>query len=189
MAVLPFLSIIFSFNFYFEIASGNAFSSVIKSTEMNNLQTYIIHVKQLEGRVFAQSEDRESWYRSFLPTTTASSDKQPQMVYSYHNVISGFVARLTQKEVRAMEEKDGFVSANPERILHLQTKNTPNFLGLHQQIGFWKESNFGKGVIIGVLDSGILPSHPSFSDMQECHHLLLNGKGGVILTCWTVTTN
>ncbi len=159
-----FLSIIFSFNFYFEIASGNAFSSVIKSTEMNNLQTYIIHVKQLEGRVFAQSEDRESWYRSFLPTTTASSDKQPQMVYSYHNVISGFVARLTQKEVRAMEEKDGFVSANPERILHLQTKNTPNFLGLHQQIGFWKESNFGKGVIIGVLDSGILPSHPSFSD-------------------------
>ncbi|RVX09005.1 Subtilisin-like protease SBT1.2 [Vitis vinifera] len=30
-------------------------------------------------------------------------------------------------------------------------------------MGFWKESNFGKGVIIGVLDSGVLPSHPSFS--------------------------
>ncbi|GLT62914.1 hypothetical protein SLA2020_355160 [Shorea laevis] len=30
--------------------------------------------------------------------------------------------------------------------------------------GFWNGSNFGKGVIIGVLDSGILPNHPSFSD-------------------------
>lgn len=37
-------------------------------------------------------------------------------------------------------------------------------MGLQQNVGFWKESNYGKGVIIGVLDSGILPNHPSFSD-------------------------
>lgn len=152
------------FNFYFEIACGSAVSSVTKGTDMSNLQTYIIHVEQPEGRVLAQSDDRESWHRSFLPTTTASSEKQPRMLYSYQNVISGFAARLTQEEVRAMAEKDGFMSAQPERILHPQTTHTPNFLGLHQQLGFWKESNFGKGVILGVLDGGVLPSHPSFSD-------------------------
>ncbi|XP_059442023.1 subtilisin-like protease 4 [Corylus avellana] len=164
MAALPFLSLIFMFIFYNEIACGSAVSSVTKATDMSNLQNYIIHVKQPEGRVFAQAEDHESWHRSFLPTTTASSDTQPRMLYSYRNVISGFSARLTQEEVKAMEEKDGFMSAHPERILHPQTTHTPNFLGLHQQLGFWKESNFGRGVIIGVLDGRVLPSHPSFSD-------------------------
>jgi hypothetical protein len=136
MAVLPFLSLIFMFILYNEIACGSAVSSVTKATDMSNLQNYIIHVKQPEGRVFAQSEDRESWHCSFLPTTTANLDKQSRMLYSYQNVISGFSARLTQEEVRAMEEKDGFMSAHPERILHPQPTHTPNFLGLHQQLGF-----------------------------------------------------
>uniref|UniRef100_A0A2K2B5Q1 Uncharacterized protein n=1 Tax=Populus trichocarpa TaxID=3694 RepID=A0A2K2B5Q1_POPTR len=112
----------------------------------------------------AEFEDLESWYQSFLPVSTASSEKQQRMLYAYQNVMSGFAARLTQEEVKSMEEKDGFLSARPERILHLQTTHTPRFLGLHQELGFWKESNFGKGVIIGVLDGGIFPSHPSFSD-------------------------
>ncbi|KAL2516803.1 Subtilisin-like protease SBT1.2 [Abeliophyllum distichum] len=62
-----------------------------------------------------------------------------------------------------MKQKDGFISAHPERVLHPLTTHTPSFLGLHQEMGFWKQSNFGKGVIIGVLDGGIFPSHPSFS--------------------------
>ncbi|CBI34782.3 unnamed protein product, partial [Vitis vinifera] len=62
-----------------------------------------------------------------------------------------------------MENMDGFISASPEKMLPLLTTHSPDFLGLHQEMGFWKESNFGKGVIIGVLDSGVLPSHPSFS--------------------------
>jgi subtilisin family serine protease len=35
---------------------------------------------------------------------------------------------------------------------------------LQQDFGFWKDSNYGQGVIIGVLDTGIFPNHPSFSD-------------------------
>lgn len=35
---------------------------------------------------------------------------------------------------------------------------------MNQNLGFWKDSNYGKGLIIGVLDSEIIPNHPSFSD-------------------------
>ncbi|XVF13247.1 hypothetical protein REPUB_Repub08aG0192100 [Reevesia pubescens] len=63
-----------------------------------------------------------------------------------------------------MRTKKGFISARPQRILRKQTTHTPRFLGLHQELGIWKESNFGKGVIIGVLNGGVLPTHPSFSD-------------------------
>ena len=44
------------------------------------------------------------------------------------------------------------------------TTHSLNFLGLHQGFGIWKESNFGKGVIIRVLDTGVWPDHPSCSD-------------------------
>ncbi|KAK4338342.1 hypothetical protein RND71_042829 [Anisodus tanguticus] len=63
-----------------------------------------------------------------------------------------------------MEQKDGFVAARVEKTLALHTIHTPNFLGLYQNMGFWKESNYGMGVIIGLLDTGINPGHPSFSD-------------------------
>ncbi|WMV40140.1 hypothetical protein MTR67_033525 [Solanum verrucosum] len=63
-----------------------------------------------------------------------------------------------------MEKKPVFISAQPQRILSLHMTHTPSFLGLQQYSGLWRDSNYGKGVIIGVLDTGISPDHPSFSD-------------------------
>ncbi|CAK9135934.1 unnamed protein product [Ilex paraguariensis] len=116
------------------------------------------------NQVLTNSEDLESWYQSFLPATTTSSNETPHIIYSYRNVATGFAARLSPEDVKAMEKKDGFLAARPQELLSLHTTHTPNFLGLHQNLGFWDSSNYGKGVIIGVLDTGIHPSHPSFND-------------------------
>ncbi|CAN6723336.1 unnamed protein product [Malus baccata var. baccata] len=161
MAVMPFLTLIFILSFCYVTAQKKELSPA--TTKTSNLQTYIVHVRQPEGRVFAQTEDLKSWHESFLPVTTASADEPPRLLYSYQEVISGFAARLTQNEVKAMQEMDGFVAAYPQRVFRRKTTHTPYFLGLHQQTGIWKDSNFGKGVIIGVLDGGIEPNHPSFS--------------------------
>ncbi|KAG8380852.1 hypothetical protein BUALT_Bualt06G0059600 [Buddleja alternifolia] len=63
-----------------------------------------------------------------------------------------------------METKPGFVSARPQTTIPLHTTHSPNFLGLNQNMGFWRDSNYGRGVIIGVQDTGINPNHPSFND-------------------------
>ncbi|MCD7446991.1 hypothetical protein HAX54_020769 [Datura stramonium] len=136
-------------------------------------EIYIVHVENPETQISTQSSsmDLESYYLSFLPksTTTAissSGNEEPaSIIYSYHNVMKGFAARLTASQVKEMEKKQGFVSAQPQRILSLHTTHTPSFLGLQQDLGVWKDSNYGKGVIIGVIDSGIFPDHPSFSDV------------------------
>ncbi|TKY55371.1 Subtilisin protease SBT1.7 [Spatholobus suberectus] len=154
-----FIALTFALSFHIHFAQGSELPPATSSSK-----TYIIHVKRPQDRTLAQSEDLESWYHSFMPPTIMRSEEQPRMIYSYRNVMSGFAARLTEEELRAVEKKNGFISAHPERILHPQTTHTPQFLGLQQHTGLWKESNFGKGVIIGVLDSGITPDNPSFSD-------------------------
>ncbi|KAL8053716.1 hypothetical protein ABFX02_05G091200 [Erythranthe guttata] len=125
-----------------------------------NLGVYIVYVDP------AQSDDLETFYDSFLPTTsnvTSNSDDQPRILYRYRHVFSGFAAKLSAADVEAMRQKKGFISAQPERMLQLHTTHSPNFLGLNQNTGLWKKSNYGKGVIIGMVDSAVATSHPSFS--------------------------
>ncbi|CAI9095704.1 OLC1v1031700C1 [Oldenlandia corymbosa var. corymbosa] len=144
-----------------------------------SLKTYIIHVEspnQFDGSTqfsttsSVSNEDLDSWYLSFMPkrpimeASSSSTKEAPRLIYSYHNILTGFAAKLSAEDVKSMEKKAGFISATPQKILPLHTTHTPNFLGLYQNTGFWKDSNFGKGVIIGMLDTGIMPDHPSFSD-------------------------
>ncbi|KAJ0555608.1 putative cucumisin [Helianthus annuus] len=133
---------------------------VTKETE-----TYIVKLHSLHDHTFAETQDLESWYNKFLLHTNALDlDEKPQMVYAYRNVLKGFAAKMTVEQAREIEKLDGALLVRPQRVLSLHTTHTPNFLGLHQNLGFWRDSNYGKGIIIGVLDTGITPGHPSFDD-------------------------
>ncbi|XP_027084373.1 subtilisin-like protease [Coffea arabica] len=162
IALMAISTLIWTFSFHFlaTIASD--------LPPMSSLETYIVHVEAPDAEMVRESsEDLESWYSSFLSTTTASSNDEglpSRLVYSYYNVFTGFAARLSEGEVKQMEKKKGFISAQPQQKLSLHTTHSPAFLGLQQNMGFWEESNYGKGVIIGVIDTGITPDHPSFSD-------------------------
>lgn len=137
-------------------------ASKAESEKKSNLQTYIVHVKKPEDVSSLESQELHSWYQSFLPKETSNKDR---MVFSYRNVVSGFAVKLTAEEAKDLQEKEEIVSARPERILTLHTTHTPSFLGLKEgSSGLWKDSNFGEGVIVGVVDTGIYPFHPSFSD-------------------------
>ncbi|XP_065858092.1 subtilisin-like protease [Euphorbia lathyris] len=128
----------------------------ISEATIQTQETYIVLLEKPEGRDFTEFKNLDTWYHSFLET--------PRLLHSYRHVVTGFAAKLTAEQAKSMETREELVLIRPQRMIPLHTTRTPSFLGLEQNLGFWKSSDYGKGMIIGLIDSGITPNHPSFSD-------------------------
>ncbi|OAY70953.1 Subtilisin-like protease SBT1.2 [Ananas comosus] len=131
--------------------------------DVTQRRTYIVHVRPPENSTMSRFEDLMNWYKSFLPAATTNSTDS-RFIYAYSEAIIGFAANLTEDEVKDMEKNDNFLKAYPDRVLPLLTTRTPDFLGLQTDDGPWRNYGMGKGIIIGLLDTGITPDHPSFGD-------------------------
>ncbi|KAK8962923.1 Subtilisin-like protease [Platanthera guangdongensis] len=128
----------------------------------NDMQIYIIDVEKHQQHDLLSDEDLESWHASFLPNSTLDSGA-PRLLYSYRHVLSGFSARLTPGELESIKSKPGFVGAQRSQRHHVETTYTPGYLGLTRNNG-WGATMMGQGIIIGVIDTGVKPTHPSFDD-------------------------
>ncbi|KAJ8511734.1 hypothetical protein OPV22_002168 [Ensete ventricosum] len=136
----------------------------------DELKAFIVHVKRPENLSFSVAEQWTGWYSSLLSLASleanATDFARSRVIYSYRHVVTGFSALLTEREVEAMSKSDWFLHAYPSPVYHLMTTHSPQFLGLSQGIGnsVWNATNMGEGVIVGILDSGVTPGHPSFDD-------------------------
>ncbi|XP_072962600.1 subtilisin-like protease [Typha angustifolia] len=160
-------SLLFLSHSHLFLARSQLFPVVTQCGGAGDRDIYIVHVKKPNTTKFLNFQDHENYYKSFLPSPAAAAateDEDRRLVYSYTNAISGFAARLSEDEVKEMESMEGFVRAHRDRALKLHTTHSSDFLGLHSDHCFWKDSGFGEGVIIGVLDTGVAPAHPSFMD-------------------------
>jgi subtilisin family serine protease len=86
--------------------------------------------------------------------------------YSYGYAFNGFAAELTESQVAALRKREDVVQVWEDELRELETNYTPDFLGLNDSPGGLVADLglSGEDVIIGIIDSGIWPEHPSFSD-------------------------
>ncbi len=99
-----------------------------------------------------------------------------QKLYSYVYSYNGFAAKLTPEQAAFMKTEDDVVSVTEDSLGYLDTSSTPAFLGLNAPGGLWEQlggvGRAGENIIIGDVDGGIWPEHPSFTDRTG-----LNGNG------------
>ncbi|KAJ3675176.1 hypothetical protein LUZ60_004218 [Juncus effusus] len=158
MTALIFFSC-FLYLFHPSIASNNS--------AKDDLDVYIVLVKDPDdGAKVGQHHHTESWHKSLL--STVIPDYSSKFIYSYNRVANGFAARLTKSDVKALSKQDWFIKAFPAGTYKPATTHSSFFLGLQnsnkKSDSVWNSTNMGEGIIIGVLDTGISPGHPSFRD-------------------------
>jgi subtilisin family serine protease len=89
-------------------------------------------------------------------------------VYSYKYSFNGFAAELSAAQAEALRDLPGVLSVQKDEARSLDTSSTPGFLGLSGPTGVWETTRAtGENVIIGIVDGGVWPEHPSFSDRTD----------------------
>lgn len=109
-------------------------------------------------------------------------------VYSYRYSFNGFAAELSADQVALLSAQPDVLAVTKDSIAQLDTSSTPAFLGLSAPGGIWSalsgnangnpitargpnSGGAGEGVVVGIIDSGIWPENPSFSDRDASGRL------------------
>jgi subtilisin family serine protease len=102
-----------------------------------------------------------------------------EKLYNYQYSFNGFAARLTAAAVAELQASPEVLAVSRDDKLTLDTSSTPDFLGLRAPGGLWDQlggvGSAGEGVVIGIVDGGIWPEHPSLSDRVGANS---QGRGG-----------
>ncbi|KAI8562752.1 hypothetical protein RHMOL_Rhmol03G0059800 [Rhododendron molle] len=157
------------------LLSGFSFSFLLALTIIGYVSaekersTYIIHMdKSHMPKIFTGPHH---WYSSTVdsiktasPATSDGHQSPARVLYTYNNAVHGFSAVLSKDEMETVKKSPGFLSAYGDKQVTVHTTHTFEFLSLNPVTGLWPASNYGKDVIIGVIDSGVWPESKSYHD-------------------------
>lgn len=88
-----------------------------------------------------------------------------QKVYSYRYGLNGFAARMTEADAQALKLRADVVDVWKDELRQLDTNTSPAYIALTEGGEAWSKGLTGEDVVIGIVDSGIWPEHPSFADV------------------------
>ena len=85
--------------------------------------------------------------------------------YHYTTSLNGFAVALTAAQARSLSTRDGVLAVVPDRVGHTQSLQTSALAGQLPPGAAGRRGPTGAGVVIGVVDTGIDSSSPSFAPL------------------------
>ncbi|XP_038895834.1 subtilisin-like protease SBT2.4 [Benincasa hispida] len=112
--------------------------------------------------------EEEDSHSKLLENTIKSYTK----LHSFKKIFNGFAVHTTPSQASKLREVDGVKLVELDRGVRKMTTYTPEFLGLVPSNihNYSIIDGGGEGILIGFVDSGIYPTHPSFSFFGNFDH-------------------
>ena len=92
----------------------------------------------------------------------------PEVHYRLTSALNGFVAQLDRDQVKQLRGDDAVALVERSTTQQLASVDSPDFLGAEDA---WAElggpDRAGRGVVVGVVDTGIWPENPSFATLPD----------------------
>ena len=166
-------------------ASGSGIISVIVQLEDPPLASYTGGLKglaptniEVTGHRRLDTESAASRaYLSYLEEKQKTFEKglasaipAARVIHRYTVVLGGMSVLIPEGQVSVLSALPGVKAVYPDELHQADTERSPTFIRavqLWQQLGGPEKA--GEGVIVGVVDTGIWPEHPSFSDPDPGH--------------------
>ncbi|KAL6653045.1 hypothetical protein ACP70R_011970 [Stipagrostis hirtigluma subsp. patula] len=106
--------------------------------------------------------------RAMAPVDDGGRGSCCRKIYSFHHAVNGFAVHATAALADRLRAAPEVAAVEEDAGTRLMTTYTPRLLGLPR--GVWRHrkhggggQNDGEGVVVGVVDSGVDPAHPSFA--------------------------
>ncbi|KAM7514349.1 hypothetical protein LguiA_003932 [Lonicera macranthoides] len=129
----------------------------------NERSTYIIHMDK--SQMPKAYISHHHWYATTVDSVNSGAHQNPpSLIYIYDNTLHGFSAVLSKEELDSLKQSPGFVSAYSDSPVTLDTTHTSEFLSLNPVTGLLPAADYGRDVIVGVIDTGVWPESESFKD-------------------------
>ncbi|MCP3992470.1 MAG: S8 family peptidase [Actinomycetia bacterium] len=109
----------------------------------------------------ALSEEMEDSHDEVMSAAGVSTDDKVQ---DFTIALNGFSATMSHDEAVAVAAQSKVRLVIPDELHQVTTDSSREFLGLTKGGGAYKSGMTGEGVVVGVIDTGIWPEHPSFAD-------------------------
>ncbi|KZV45041.1 hypothetical protein F511_30202 [Dorcoceras hygrometricum] len=132
-----------------------AFHGAVEQDKVGKRMVYDSEASIAHAKYLVDSHDQ------FLQRTL--DEGSYNKLYSFQNVVNGFAVHTTTSQVEKFKKSAEVKLVEKDQGAKLMTSYTPEFLGLP---AVWCQEggikNGGEGIVIGFVDTGINPVHPSF---------------------------
>ncbi|ERN11298.1 subtilisin-like protease SBT1.8 [Amborella trichopoda] len=140
--------------------------SSLSLSSSSPLRVYIVRMSKAHMPPVFTTHDH--WYASELQTTIdADANADSRLLYTYDSAFHGYAALLSPYEAEKLRSYDSVLAVYEEYVYELHTTRSPAFLGLggyDAPVDMASLDQASEDVVIGVLDTGVWPESPSFSD-------------------------